>query len=38
LRDLDGLEFKLVEKNGMQEVWVAFQQFRAGVAERIPAG
>jgi len=38
LRDLDGLDFKLVEKNGMQEVWVAFQQFRAGVAERIPAG
>jgi Rieske Fe-S protein len=38
LRDLDTLDFKLVEKNGMQEVWVSFQQFRAGVAERIPVG
>ncbi len=38
LRDLDALDFKLVEKNGIQEVWVAFQQFRAGVAERIPVG
>jgi menaquinol-cytochrome c reductase iron-sulfur subunit len=38
LRGLDALDLKLVEKNGMQEVWVAFQQFRAGVAERIPVG
>ena len=38
LRGLDPLEVKLVEKDGTQEVWVAFQHFRAGVAERIPAG
>jgi menaquinol-cytochrome c reductase iron-sulfur subunit len=38
LRDLDDLDMKVVEKNGTQEVWVAFRQFRAGVAERIPVG
>jgi nitrite reductase/ring-hydroxylating ferredoxin subunit len=38
LRGLDALDVKLVEKSGMQEIWVAFQQFRAGVAERIPVG
>jgi menaquinol-cytochrome c reductase iron-sulfur subunit len=38
LRDLDDLEWKVVEKNGTPEVWVAFRQFRAGVAERIPVG
>ncbi len=38
LRGLDALDVKLVDKNGTQEVWVAFQQFRAGVAERIAVG
>jgi nitrite reductase/ring-hydroxylating ferredoxin subunit len=38
LRGLDELDVKLADKNGTQEVWVAFQQFRAGVAERIPVG
>jgi nitrite reductase/ring-hydroxylating ferredoxin subunit len=38
LRGLDALDIKLMDRNGLQEVWVAFKQFRAGVAERIPAG
>jgi Rieske Fe-S protein len=38
LRDLDALDVKLVDKDGRQEVWVAFQQFRAGIAERIAVG
>jgi nitrite reductase/ring-hydroxylating ferredoxin subunit len=38
LRDLDELTVKLADKNGTQEVWVAFQHFRAGVAERIAIG
>jgi menaquinol-cytochrome c reductase iron-sulfur subunit len=38
LRGLDELKVKLADKNGTQEVWVAFQHFRAGVAERIPVG
>ncbi len=38
LRGLDALDVKLVDKNGTQEVWLAFQQFRAGVAERIAVG
>ena len=36
LRDLDPLEVKLADNNGIQEVWVAFRSFRAGLAERIP--
>ena len=36
LRGLDPLEVKLVDNDGTSEVWVAFQYFRAGVAERIP--
>jgi Rieske Fe-S protein len=38
LRGLDPLEVKLVDKGGTQEIWVAFQRFRAGVAERISLG
>ena len=36
LRGLDRLPVNLVDSNGDKEVWVAFQQFRAGLAERIP--
>lgn len=35
-RDLDSLEVKLVDDNGAQHIWVRFQRFRAGIAERIP--
>jgi nitrite reductase/ring-hydroxylating ferredoxin subunit len=35
-RGLDPLDVKLVDANGGQEVWVAPQRFRAGVAERVP--
>jgi Rieske Fe-S protein len=38
LRGLDPLEVKLIDQDGTQEVWVAFERFRAGVAERIPVG
>ena len=38
LRSLDPLEVKLVDDQGTQEVWVEFQRFRAGIAERIPVG
>jgi Rieske Fe-S protein len=38
LRGLDALEVKLIDRDGTQEVWVAYQRFRAGVAERIPVG
>ncbi|MEX0611952.1 MAG: hypothetical protein WD229_07510, partial [Pirellulales bacterium] len=38
LRGLDPLEVKLVNDNGTQEIWVEFQRFRSGVAERIPVG
>jgi Rieske Fe-S protein len=37
-RGLDPLEVKLVDSDSGQEVWVAFQRFRAGVPERIPVG
>jgi menaquinol-cytochrome c reductase iron-sulfur subunit len=36
LRGLDELEVKLEEGGGSTEVWVRFERFRAGVAERIP--
>jgi menaquinol-cytochrome c reductase iron-sulfur subunit len=36
LRGLDPLEVKLVDDKGTQEIWVDFQRFRAGIAERIP--
>ncbi len=36
LRGLDPLLVKLVDNNDTKEVWVAFQQFRAGLAERMP--
>jgi nitrite reductase/ring-hydroxylating ferredoxin subunit len=38
LRGLDPLEVKLVETGGRQEVWVAPERFRTGVAERVPIG
>jgi Rieske Fe-S protein len=38
LRSLDPLAVKLVEDGSETEVLVAFQRFRAGVAERIPVG
>ena len=38
LRGLDPLEVKLVDASGGQEVWVAPQRFRTGVAERVPIG
>lgn len=37
-RGLDPLAVKLVDEGGAQEVWVAFERFRTGVAERIPIG
>jgi menaquinol-cytochrome c reductase iron-sulfur subunit len=36
LRGLDELDVKLEEQGGATEVWVRFERFRAGVAERIP--
>jgi menaquinol-cytochrome c reductase iron-sulfur subunit len=38
LRGLDPLEVKLVGDAGAMEVWVEFQQFRAGIEERTPIG
>jgi menaquinol-cytochrome c reductase iron-sulfur subunit len=38
LRGLDALDVKLADKNGTQEVWVAFKHFRAGVPGRIAIG
>jgi Rieske Fe-S protein len=38
LRGLDPLEAKIVDNDGRQEVWVAPQRFRTGVAERVPIG
>jgi len=34
LRDLDRLDVKLAENGGTQDVWVRYQRFRAGIAER----
>jgi menaquinol-cytochrome c reductase iron-sulfur subunit len=36
LRNLDPLAVKIVDANGLQEVWVAYERFRSGIAERIP--
>jgi menaquinol-cytochrome c reductase iron-sulfur subunit len=36
LRGLDPLEVRLVDSSGQTEVWVVFQRFRAGIAERVP--
>lgn len=36
LRGLDPLPVKLVDNDGQQEIWVAFERFRPGIAERIP--
>jgi menaquinol-cytochrome c reductase iron-sulfur subunit len=36
LRGLDELDVKLVPKNGAEQVWVRYQSFRPGIAERIP--
>jgi Rieske Fe-S protein len=38
LRGLDPLPVKLVDNHGQQEIWVKFERFRAGVAERVPIG
>jgi len=38
LRGLDPLPVKLVDANEQQEIWVAFEQFRPGIAERVPIG
>jgi menaquinol-cytochrome c reductase iron-sulfur subunit len=35
-RGLDPLPVEILDRDGQQEIWIAFQQFRAGVAERIP--
>jgi menaquinol-cytochrome c reductase iron-sulfur subunit len=36
LRGLDPLRVKLVDAGGQQEIWVAYERFRSGIAERIP--
>jgi Rieske Fe-S protein len=36
LRGLDPLSVKLVDSDGQQEIWVAYERFRTGIAERIP--
>jgi menaquinol-cytochrome c reductase iron-sulfur subunit len=36
LRGLDPLDVKLSGDDGAQEVWVRYETFRAGIAERIP--
>lgn len=36
LRGLDPLQVELRGENGAQEVWVKFERFYAGIAERIP--
>jgi quinol---cytochrome c reductase iron-sulfur subunit, bacillus type len=38
LRGLDPLPVKLVDNDGQQEIWVAFERFRPGIAERIRIG
>lgn len=38
LRGLDPLPLKLVDNGGQQEIWVAFERFRPGIAERIRIG
>lgn len=38
LRGLDPLKVKLVEIDGVPEIWIDFQRFRTGVAERIAVG
>jgi quinol---cytochrome c reductase iron-sulfur subunit, bacillus type len=38
LRGLDPLPVKLVDNNGQREIWVAFERFRPGIAQRIPIG
>jgi menaquinol-cytochrome c reductase iron-sulfur subunit len=37
-RGLDPLPVEILDRDGQQEIWIAFQQFRAGVAERTPVG
>jgi Rieske Fe-S protein len=36
LRGLDPLDVKVVGEDGAMEVWVRYEAFRAGIAERIP--
>lgn len=38
LRGLDPLETKITGEEGQQDVWVKFERFRTGIAERIPIG
>jgi quinol---cytochrome c reductase iron-sulfur subunit, bacillus type len=38
LRGLDPLAVKLVDHGGQQEIWVKWQRFRTGLAERVPIG
>jgi Rieske Fe-S protein len=38
LRGLDPLHVEVVEIDGVPEIWVDFQRFRTGVAERIAVG
>jgi Rieske Fe-S protein len=38
LRGMDPLAVEIRTTNGQQEVWVAFQKFMPGIAERMPAG
>lgn len=38
LRGLDPLTVKIVDNGGQQEVWVKWERFRTGVAERVPIG
>lgn len=38
LRGLDSLPVKVAEPNGKPEIWVHFQRFQTGIAERVPIG
>lgn len=37
-RGLDPLPVQLVDDGGRLEIWVTFERFRTGVAERVPLG
>lgn len=38
LRGLDPLKVEILDTGAGPEIWVAYEQFRAGVAERLPVG
>lgn len=38
LRGLDPLEVRIADHGGEPEIWVAFRDYRPGIAERIPIG